>query len=357
MGQEYDSTKRCGAPHLKAPERDVIERLLREGTPKKEIARILRRDIRTIQREIKRGSVEQRKPNPSMNKRPETPEYLTYTAYFADAGQRVYEANHRQSGVRRKLLECSALIAFVEEKVLGPERWSPDAAIGYAQAQGLFTATISTKSFYNWIDEGLVKIRNIDLPLKVRRRAKRPRAQRKKTLGKSIDLRPAAVDERAEFGHWEGDGIVGKNHKGHLITLVERKTGFGCLFNATDRNSERIVTILDGLHEQFASDFPRIFKTITFDNGSEFSSSDDIERGGRLEAYYAHPYSAWERPINEHWNGMVRRFIPKGSSFDSLSNLDLARIAHFLNTMPRKRLGYKSPMDLWNTHLSAMMDA
>ena len=234
---------------------------------------------------------------------------------------------------------------------MGEEKWSPDAAIGYARENHLFDCLITTKTFYNWIDDGLVKVGNLDLLLKVRRRHKKPRRERKKVLGKSIDLRPQEVETREEFGHWEGDGIVGAGQKGHLITLVERKLGIGFLFNVGDRKSGRIVEVINILEKRYNTDkFRQIFKTITFDNGSEFSVSNDLEVNGRTSVYYAHPYSSFERGTNENWNGMVRRFIPKKSSFDNLTDSDMNRIALYINTLPRKRFGYKTPLDLWNEY-------
>ena len=115
--------------------------------------------------------------------------------------------------------------------------------------------------------------------------------------------------------------------------------------------------MIDCLEKQFGSAFSLIFKTITFDNGSEFSRSDQMEQGGRTQVYYAHPYSSWERGTNENWNGIVRRFIPKGSSFEDITNEDLARIAHYINTLPRKRFGYKSPLELWNAQIHDILTA
>jgi IS30 family transposase len=244
------------------------------------------------------------------------------------------------------------MVRFVEGKILGKEKWSPDAAIGYAKVNNLFKETFTTKTFYNWIDDGVVKVKNLDLLLKVRRGLKKPRKERKKVLGKSIEKRPETVEWREEFGHWEGDGIVGKEGKGQLISLVERKLRIGLLFNVGDKTKERIVKVLDKIEEQYGKEsFRKIFKTITFDNGSEFASSEDMEAEGRTQVYYAHPYSAFERGTNENWNGIVRRFIPKGMSFDKLMDDDLQRITHYINTLPRKRFNYKTPLDLWNEQL------
>ena len=344
--------------HLNVEERKTIERMLRERANKGEIARALLRDKSTVKREIKRGTVTQRKRNPYEGKTLDHTEYIEYTAYFADVGQRVYEQNRENCGSKNKVVACTELVIFVEEKILGPDKWSPDAAIGYAQANNLFPGQeISTKTFYNWIDDGLVKVKNIDLLLKVRRKPKSPRKERKKKLGKSIDERPPEVETREEFGHWEGDGIVGKGQKGQLVTLVERKTGIGLIFNAGSREQEKIVEIMDGLQAEYGDHFKSIFKSVTLDNGSEFSDSAGIEKDGRTRVYYAHPYSSFERGTNENWNGIVRRFIPKGKSFDKLTDTDLRRINHYINTLPRKRFGYRTPLDLWNEQVAVILTA
>jgi len=358
MSQLDNSTQTKRREHLNYEERKTIERMLREGANKTQIGRAILRDTSTIKREVKRGSVEQRRQNPYVSRNPKVPYYLEEKVYFADVGQRVYEEHRLNCGAKNKVVACGDLVSFVERKVLGPEKWSPDAAIGYAKVNNFFPGQeISTKTFYNWIDDGLVKIKNIDLLLKVRRKPRSPRKERKKVLGKSIEERPAAVETREEFGHWEGDGIVGKGGHGQLITLVERKLGIGLLFDAGSRDSSRIVDIMDSLEQQYGGHFPTIFKTVTFDNGSEVADSAAMERDGRTKAYYAHPYSSFERGTNENWNGIVRRFIPKGKSFDLLTDKDLQRINHYINTLPRKRFGYRTPLDLWNEQMAVILAA
>jgi len=357
MSQVNSSTKRTKSEHLTGAERKTIERMLRDGANKGEIARALYRDKSTIKREIKRGSVIQQKNKPYESRNPKS-ERIYEMVYFAEIGQRVYEQNRANCGSKNKVAECAELLAFVEEKVLGKEKWSPDAAIGYAKANNKYLGlSFSTKTFYNWVDDGLVKVKNIDLLLKVRRKPKSIRKNRKKILGKSIDSRPAAVETREEFGHWEGDGIVGKNRQGQLITLVERKIGIGLLFNVGNREESKIVEVLDELEGQYGNHFRDIFKSITFDNGSEFSNSSEMERNARTEAYYANPYSSFERGTNENWNGIVRRFIPKGKGFDSLDDITIKRINHYINTLPRKRFGYKSPLDLWHEHINGLLSS
>jgi len=347
MSQEDGNTKEKKSPPLNFEERQIIQRMRHEGKNKGEIARALARDLSTVKREIRRGEVEQMDSELRKMKR-----------YFADVGQRIADENRAKTGRKSKLVTCRELVKFVEDKILGPEKWSPDAALGYAKVNNLFPGqSVSTKAFYGWIEDGLVRVKNIDLLLKVRRRPKSPRRERKKKLGKSIEERPRSVDAREEFGHWEGDGIVGKGRDGFLISLVERKLGIGFLFNVHTRDSCRIVDVLDSLQAQYGAHFARIFKTITFDNGPEFSASDAIERDNRTQAYYAHPYSSFERGTNENWNGIVRRFIPKGSSFERLTNDDMLRIANYINTLPRKRFRYRTPKDLWEEEIHAIMTA
>jgi IS30 family transposase len=357
MSQLEHTTRTQKREHLTEAERKTIERMIRDGANKREIASALYRDKSTIKREIKRGSVVQRKRNPYENKDPNSPEFIEYTVYYADVGQRVYEQHRSNCGSKNKVVACSELVSFVEEKILGAEKWSPDAAIGYAKANNLFPGQeISTKTFYNWIDDGLVKVINLDLLLKVRRKPKSPRKERKKVLGKSIEQRPESVATRETFGHWEGDGIVGKKQQGFLISLVERKLGIGLLFNTGNRESRNIVEILGGLKEQYKDDYEEIFKSITFDNGAEFSDSEGMERTG-TSVYYAHPYSSFERGTNENWNGIVRRFLPKSSSFDNLTDKDIQRINRYINTLPRKRFNYRTPLDLWHEHMNDIIAA
>ncbi len=211
MSQIENTTCKRRREHLNKEERKTIERMLREGANKGEIARALLRDKSTIKREIKRGSVVQRRRNPSVSRDPKAPEYIEERVYFGDVGQRIYEQHRQNSGSKNKVAACGRLVSFVEEKVMGKEKWSPDTAIGYAKINNLFPGEeFTTKTYYNWVDDGLVGVKNIDLLLKVRRRPSRPRHERKKKLGKSIDQRPAAVTTRDKFGHWEGDGIIGK---------------------------------------------------------------------------------------------------------------------------------------------------
>ena len=158
--------------HLNKNEREIIERLFLEGKTKSEIARVLVRDISTIKREIKRGTVIQKKENPYYSRNPDVPDYIYYTKYFADAGQSKYEKARQNCGAKSKLLKCIKFVKYAEKMILSKKKWSPDTAVGYADLNNMFDNIPLTKTFYNWIELGLVKVKNIDLHLKVRRKSK-----------------------------------------------------------------------------------------------------------------------------------------------------------------------------------------
>jgi IS30 family transposase len=353
--------------HLTLEERKIIERMLRLGKSVKEIAEVLCRDETTIRREIKRGTVILLQRNTNYNKSPECPEFIEVDDYRYDVGQRVYKENRANSVWSGKFGKCQDLVNFVAPKIKpkGIEKLSPDTALGSAREKNLFVGQyVSTKTFYNWIDKGKLKsefkVDNFDLLRKVGRKPNKKgdiSNEHKKILGKSIEERPSIVESREEFGHWEGDFIVGKNQESYLFTLVERKHRIGFIFEIASREKHHVVEIIDMLEKKYGKYFKSIFKTITFDNGSEFSDSVGMERGGRLSVYYAHPRSSYERGSNENWNGLVRRALPKGSCFKNLTESDIERIVNCINSMPRKILGYKTSLELWEKEINAIMSA
>ena len=150
-------------------------------------------------------------------------------------------------------------------------------------------------TLYKWIENRLLKVKNIDLLQKCHRKVRQTHARENKVkLGTSIDQRPEVINTRAVFGHWEGDSVVGKGGKSSVLTLVERKTHASFVLKAEAKTSEATYQSLLKLKERLGEDFSKVFHSITFDNGSEFAASDAFESLG-LDVYYTHPYSAWER--------------------------------------------------------------
>ena len=200
--------------------------------------------------------------------------------------------------------------------------WSLDACVGYARLHSLFPKEqmVCTKTLYNYVDACLFQdVRNIDLPLKVRRRT-HPTVvrQRLKTFGRSLEERPTEVTQRAEFGHWEIDTVIGRKSKTDkaVLSLCERQTRKYIGIQIAGKNTEAVKVGLLRLKKWAGSKFSEIFKTITADNGSEFADLSSLEQDTKTTVYFAHPYSAWERPSNERANGLLRRFIPKYRRID-----------------------------------------
>jgi len=333
--------------HLSVYERGQIAALLEEGKSIRYIAKKLGRYPSTISREIKRGTTTQMKSDLS-----------TYEKYFPETGQAVYEKNRMNCGAKYKLAHVKDFIKFAEDKILN-EKWSPDAVVGLCKRdpKWINSSIVCTKTLYNYIDQGLLKIRNMDLTLKLRLKPKRKRIrQNKRIIGKSIDQRPEEVQSRQSFGHWEIDTVVSKKTDHSVIlTLTERKTRYELLLRLDEKDSNSVNKALLKLKEYYGENMSKVFRTITADNGSEFSGLSEILQQFGIEAYFAHPYSSWERGTNERHNGLIRRFIPKGKSIEDISEETIKRVEQWLNNFPRKILGYKTPKECLNEEIENLV--
>jgi len=164
----------------------------------------------------------------------------------------------------------------------------------------------------------------------------------------SIEMRPKEANERSEYGHWEGDLIIGKRKKGWvLLTFTERMTREEIIIKIKGKANEYVIKAMNGLERKYGKRFYSKFKTITFDNGVEFMDYCGMEKSclrkkKRTNIYYAHPYCSGERGTNENNNRMIRRWIPKGVSMDNISPSYIKQIENWLNNYPRNMFGYKS---------------
>jgi len=339
-----DTTSPRTFKHLSEFDRGKIKALLEEGLSLAQIARKLGRHRSTIGREIKRGTTTQLRSD-----------LTTYEAYFPETGQAVYENNRLSCGKRIKALQVEPFLQYAEKMIL-KEKWSPDAVVGIAKRKNMFdkSSMVCTNTLYNYIDKRILNVRNIDLPLKTRRKHKKSVVrQNKKLLGKSISERPESVNNRKEFGHWEIDTVIGKRSNDNvLMTLTERKTRKNLIYRLEGNDAKSVKKVFSQIKEKFGSLFIRLFKSITADNGSEFAG---LDRQG-IDVYYAHPYSAWERGTNERHNGLIRRFIPKGKAIKDLTLEQIKRIENWCNNLPRKVLGYYTPSELFNDEIQCILE-
>ena len=166
------------------------------------------------------------------------------------------------------------------------------------------------------------------------------------------------VDELTKIGHWEADTVVGRKSKGESVvfTLVERVTNKYIAIKIPERTADSAAYAMNLLYEKYGDKFSEVFKTITADNGPEFSEFASFEKWG-TKIYLAHPYSSWERSRNEHHNGMLREFIPKGVSINKYTDDEILTFADSMNVRPRRSLGYHYPDELFDAFLDQIYAA
>ncbi len=345
---DNNTTKCTKNKHLKAEQRYKIEVLLKEGYKASQIAKVIEKSTRTIEREIARGSIYLQNSNLTFRKE-----------YCADVAQRRYEEGFINKGPGLKIDDDHELVKFIENKII-KEKYSPDAVIALIKkTKDKFKTQICTKTLYNYIDKGYVflNLTNKDLPVKKdgkKKTYKKVKIAHKNLKGTSIEERPKEIDDREEYGHWEMDCVVG-NRGGSgstLLVLSERKIREEIIIKMKDRTQKSVIKALDMIERKMGKKFKQKFKTITVDNGTEFLDMKSIEKSAisknnnRTKVFYCHPYSSWERGTNENLNKLIRRFIPKGTDIAKVSHKKVKYIQDWMNNYPRKLLGYKTPNEL-----------
>jgi IS30 family transposase len=316
-----------------------------------EIARILGVSRSTISREIKRGSrFVQREIKSNKKYVPLMEKVLIYQADYA---QKVADKNSLSSSRHYLTFEEENYTEFIEIAMLRKENpLSPDAANALARSYGF--KGVSTKTIYNWIHGGLLLIKTSDLLLCCKRKITPKVKEQKRKYGKSINLRPEVVKTREEFGHWEADSIVScKGTTGHIISLVERQTRKNLLFLFPIKLAINMIQVLKDLKKEYGEYFADVFKTITFDNGSEFAYNDQMIN--YTDIYYARAYCSTDRASNENLNGMVRRFFKKGTDFNNISQDNVSRVSYYIDSIPRKIIQYKTSHRYFNEKLGEIV--
>jgi transposase, IS30 family len=348
MGQTNCITKRASYKHFTESQRYKLEGYLEAGLSVSKIAQTLKKHRATVYREIQRGQI----------KRINT--HLTeYTVYRANTAQRNYQQKVINRKRTLKIEKDKDLQIYIRKKLI-KDKHSPDAIIGRIKQEKLvFERMICTKTLYNYIEEGVFEgITNSSLWEKRKRRKKKYKQVRRISLhnkmAKGIDQRPKEANQRLEYGHWEGDSVKGPKKKGKagLFTLTERMTREEIVIKLKSGHQGQIQKALDNLEIKYSQKFSSKFKTITFDNGSEFLNWKSIEQSilsadkKRTAVYFAHPYTAWERGSNENQNKIIRRFVPKGRSIATVTDEEIKEIEEWMNNYPRKILGYKTANEM-----------
>lgn len=158
----------------------------------------------------------------------------------------------------------------------------------------------------------------------------------------SIDERPEIVDEKIRIGDWEGDTVIGKNHRGGLVTLAERVSRYVLAGHIGSKHAD----IVTAMTKRLLMPFRDKCHTITFDNGKEFAGHESIAKELQASIYFAHPYHSWERGLNENSNGLLRQYFPKGMELNNLTDEQVQMAVDRINHRPRKILGFRSPHEV-----------
>lgn len=265
--------------------------------------------------------------------------------YKPDYAQGYAEERHKK---KNKLVKFTDQVeAFVLTKL--QENWSPDQISGYAKRHKLFSIS------HEWIYRFVLKDKGTGGKLylhlrhhnkKYRKRYGSPKRQAPIKNRRFIDDRPEIVNEKNRIGDWEIDTIIGKERKQAIVSIVERVSKKTILKKVQSKTAALVTkAVISGLKSCLTSVF-----TITGDNGTEFAYHEQISKELSAGFYFAHPYSSWERGLNENTNGLVRQYLKKGSSFNLVDDDVLAEVMNKLNNRPRKSLGYATPNEIFSSH-------
>lgn len=311
---------------LTLEERVLISHLLRQGFSRSEIGRQIGRHRSTIGRELARN-----------------------TCHGYDSSYR-YSRAHRKTVARRRRSRRNRHYSerdFALVRKLLRLDYSPEQIVGHIRRFRLMRRRMSHETIYQyiWRDKSLGGRLWRHLRQASKRRRKRYNAydSRGRLAGKRmITERPKGVESRRTREHLEIDTVMGTGSKHCIVTIVERKSGYVMIGKLRDRTTrslnKRCIQLLERESVRF--------KTVTADNGTEFHQYPEIEEVTGVKFYFATPHHSWERGSNENTNGLIRQYLPKGTSMKDLTQARCDRIAQKLNTRPRKRHGYKTPEEI-----------
>lgn len=327
---------------LEWEDRLKLEALYNAGLKAPEIGKQLGFHHSTIYRELGRGRTTKRNGN----------DWSETVIYSPELAQSKTEKKRKDRGRDMKIGNDYKFLRFVEDKII-KEKFSPAATLAYIKNNDLsFDTEICLSTLYNYIKKGVfLNITMGELPYRKNPKGKKKqKVQKQLQKGESITKRPVDIESREELGHWEMDTVVGAQGKGKssILVLTERKTRNEILEKLKEHTAGEVVRALDRIERRIGEKaFRETFKTITVDNGSEFSDVEGIQRSrrnkkNRTKVYYCHPYSSYERGSNENNNKLVRRWYPKGSIFDDVKPSEIKWVENWMNEYPRAIFSWKS---------------
>ena len=281
--------------------------------------------------------------------------------YNADDAQEDYLFKRGLSKANYLVDDFPKLKKFIEDKIL-IDKWSPDVISGYIESHKLYLqegfTTISTTTIYRAIHYCLLKVKKED----TRRMTKFEKSGKYSTKGKlsesklaySIELRPKEINNRETFGNWEIDTVLSTSKGSHkcLLTLTERKVRFELILILEGKNKEEVISKFKRIKTYLSNNISDVIKSLTTDNGSEFSGFKEIIDITNAKFYFCHPYASCEKGCNEKHNSLIRYFIPKGDLIENYSVQDINNICDWMNNYHRKMFDYHTPLEMLQKELN-----
>jgi IS30 family transposase len=311
--------------------RNVIYRMQFQGYSDAEIARCLGCHRSTIGRECKRNANVEGRYDPG--------------------NAQVRTNSRRRAHLRRPKTGNPRLMEYVAERLR--ERWSPEQIAGRLATQppaGLEGLSISPTTIYRWIWSDPERTREfrpfLRIASKPRRKPYGKPSRQGQILGKrSIEERPPEANERQRLGDWEGDTMIGKGHRGVVLTCVDRTSRYTIARKVEACAAEPVAQQLQQTIRRLPAEKRQ---SLTLDNGREFARPLELEKKLAVPIYFAHPYHSWERGTNENTNGLLRQYLPKGTDLTQVTPEQLSSYVRQLNHRPRKCLDFQSPLEVFH---------
>jgi IS30 family transposase len=306
--------------HLSQAERYQIHALMKAGHDQSQIAKLLDRHKSTISRELSRNTG-------SRGYRPKQACEMS-----ADRAQNSRNAPTVEPWVR----EAACALLCIQ--------WSPE--------QIASQLPISHETVYQHVYADKAQGGTLWKHLRCQKQKRKRYASGRDRRGqipnrRPLSERPLHIEARRQVGHWECDTVIGASHKGAVVTMVERKSGYAVMAKVEKKTSELVSSaIVDKLQPLAAR-----VKTLTFDNGKEFAGHAHIDQQLQSTAYFARPFASWERGSNENLNGLLRQYVPKKRAMSTVTDEEIRMIQNRLNNRPRKRLGFKTPAEVFHQSL------
>lgn len=303
--------------HLTQDERYQIAILIKADHDQSAIAKLMNRNKSTISRELRRNrGLRGYRPKQAHQLSLERMQTCTNSPRVAQATWTVVDAKLGQA-------------------------WSPEQISGYLKVNG--QPGVSHESIYRRIyaDKRAGGTLHQTLRCQKARKKRYGGRERRGTIPNqvSIDLRPSIVAERARFGDWEADLVIGAGQKQALVTMNERTSRYSLIAHVPFKTAQAVSSAMVSLLKPFA----HCVHTLTTDNGKEFAQHERVASALDADFFFAHPYASWERGANENMNGLIRQFFPKKMAFDGIKQEDIAFAVNRLNHRPRKCLGFRTP--------------